>query len=109
MVSDTKRSVVYSQRVAGGADRPRLMECEECGTHAIGDAWGWRGYRIDDPEDGDPPEIGFFCPDCAYREFGPLARPLRHRHALDGERLSDTQTASNAAVHPPVHTVLKTL
>ncbi len=39
---------------------------------ATGGAWGWRGYRIDDPEDGDLPEIGFFCPDCAYREFGPL-------------------------------------
>ena len=34
---------------------------------------GWRAYRIDDPEDGDTPEIGFFCPDCADREFGPLA------------------------------------
>ena len=36
-------------------------------------AWGWRGYRIDDPDDGDIPGVGFFCPDCAEREFGSLA------------------------------------
>ena len=39
---------------------------------ATAGAWGWRGYRIEDPEEGDLPEIGFFCPDCAFREFGPL-------------------------------------
>jgi hypothetical protein len=49
-----------------------VLRCEECGVASAGSAWAWRGYRIDDPEDGDPPEIGFFCPDCAYREFGPL-------------------------------------
>ncbi len=47
--------------------------CEECGAEATPGAWGWRGYRIDDPEEGDTPEIGFFCPDCAEREFGPRA------------------------------------
>jgi hypothetical protein len=50
----------------------RPLRCEECGVEATAGAWGWRGYRIDDPEDGDLPEIGFFCPDCALREFGPL-------------------------------------
>jgi len=55
---------------AGKERKP--LRCEECGELATNGAWGWRGYRIDDPEDGDPPEIGFFCPDCAYREFGPL-------------------------------------
>jgi hypothetical protein len=58
--------------VAGGAPEAKQLRCEECGTVATGDAWGWRGYRIDDPEDGDLPEMGFFCPECAFREFGPL-------------------------------------
>ena len=58
--------------MAGGVHEVKPIECEECGTHSSGDAYGWRGYRIDDPEDGDLPEIGFFCPECAYREFGPL-------------------------------------
>jgi len=58
--------------VARGAHGVKPMHCEECGVQATGAAWEWRGYRIDDPEDGDPPEIGFFCPECAYREFGPL-------------------------------------
>jgi hypothetical protein len=62
----------YSAGVAGGSSEVRSMHCEECGVRATGSASGWRGYRIDDPEEGDPPEIGFFCPDCAYREFGPL-------------------------------------
>jgi hypothetical protein len=58
--------------VPDGLSEPKPLRCEECGDQATAGAWGWRGYRIDDPEDGDPPEIGFFCPDCAYREFGPL-------------------------------------
>ena len=58
--------------MAGGSKQRKPLRCEECSAEAIAGAWGWRGYRIDDPEDGDPPEIGFFCPDCAYREFGPL-------------------------------------
>jgi hypothetical protein len=65
-------SVDYRCSVDGGAPEVRPIRCEECGAPATGDAYGWRGYRIDDPEDGDLPEIGFFCPDCAYREFGPL-------------------------------------
>jgi hypothetical protein len=77
----SRGSVDYRCPVAGGAPEVRPIRCEECGAPATGDAWGWRGYRIDDPEDGDLPEIGFFCPDCAYREFGPL---LDRRDRSDG-------------------------
>jgi len=62
----------YSPRVGRRVERPEPLRCEECGIQATAGAWGWRGYRIDDPEEGDMPEIGFFCPDCAFREFGPL-------------------------------------
>jgi hypothetical protein len=65
-------AVDYCATVAPGAHELSPMRCEECGVQAAGHARGWRGYRIDDPEDGDLPEMGFFCPDCAYREFGPL-------------------------------------
>ena len=45
--------------------------CAECGRESK-DANGWRALRVDDPTDEDArPEIGFFCPACAGREFGP--------------------------------------
>jgi hypothetical protein len=63
----------YPEPMPEGAFESRRLCCEECGGEATAGAWGWRGYRIDDPEEGDVPEIGFFCPDCAEREFGPPA------------------------------------
>lgn len=44
------------------------MICAECGIEADVAAHGWRGYRLDD--EGEEPEVGFFCPACAEREFG---------------------------------------
>ena len=50
------------------------MECVECGTQAGGRAEGWRAYRADlsDPHgEGDAePDVVFYCPNCARREFG---------------------------------------
>jgi hypothetical protein len=47
-----------------------LLWCVECGRSSD-DASGWRVGRIDDPEDEDPrPQLGFYCPTCAEREFG---------------------------------------
>jgi hypothetical protein len=48
------------------------VRCAECEIEAPPDARGWRGYRVDDPEDGDEPMIGHFCPACSEREFGRL-------------------------------------
>ena len=45
---------------------------------AEGQARGWRGFRVDDSEAGDEPEVGFYCPQCAEREFGP---PFTNRFA----------------------------
>jgi hypothetical protein len=48
------------------------LVCRECGAVADPYARGWRGYRVDDPEENEPPELAFYCPWCAEREFGPL-------------------------------------
>jgi hypothetical protein len=48
----------------------KVLECIECGTVAVATAVGWRAYRIDNPDEGDPPELAFYCPVCAEREFG---------------------------------------
>jgi hypothetical protein len=47
----------------------RLL-CAECGTVSSSLAQGWRGYRTDDLEQGELPELAFYCPVCAEREFG---------------------------------------
>jgi hypothetical protein len=44
--------------------------CAECGRTSDALARGWRGYRTDLEEDGDPPELAFFCASCAEFEFG---------------------------------------
>ena len=55
-----------------------LLECAECGAEADERAIGWRADRDNLPEDEEPglkfPEIAFYCPVCAEREFGPLRR-----------------------------------
>ncbi len=52
------------------------VECVECGT-ASGPRWaGWRAYRVDDPEIAEPPQLAFYCPDCATREFGGRRRAI---------------------------------
>jgi hypothetical protein len=46
------------------------LRCEECVSRAQGDASGWRAYRADDPEEGESPEIAYYCRVCAESEFG---------------------------------------
>jgi hypothetical protein len=48
------------------------LECVGCGFLSQGRAWKWRGYRTDEPETRDEPEVLFYCPTCAAREFGPI-------------------------------------
>ena len=48
------------------------MECVECGVEADERAEGWRAYRADEPYTDEPPELAFYYPLCAEREFGPL-------------------------------------
>jgi len=46
------------------------VRCQECLRAADEKAEGWRAYRSDEP--GEPPLVGFYCPECAEREFGPV-------------------------------------
>jgi hypothetical protein len=48
------------------------MGCVECGAKPDERAEGWRGYRVDDPDGNELPELAVYCPCCAQREFGPL-------------------------------------
>lgn len=70
-----------------------LVVCAECGRESD-DPTGWHVDRIDDPTDEDErPQLGFYCPKCAAREFGRLLRSNRMadrgidrvRVALSGE------------------------
>lgn len=49
--------------------------CVACGGSSGLDWRGWLAYRVEDPENQDPPELGFYCPTCAARDLG--RRPRR--------------------------------
>jgi len=54
----------------------RALICQECELKSDEDARGWRTYLASDPDDAEaPPMVASYCPDCAVREFGPVARP----------------------------------
>lgn len=67
---------MHDRCVAGGEHRTSDAAvgnhaiCVECGRRSDVLWTGWRGYRVDDPETDSRPELGFYCPDCAAREFG---------------------------------------
>jgi hypothetical protein len=46
------------------------LRCVECGSHSGLLARDWLAVRCDDPEQDGPPELAFYCPDCARAEFG---------------------------------------
>lgn len=55
----------------GRSARANVVHCIEC-KGASGLMWrGWRAYRVDDPEADTRPELAFYCPTCAKREFDP--------------------------------------
>jgi hypothetical protein len=60
-------------RDQGVREQERVVDCVECGCRSEAGWAGWRAYRIDDPELGEPPALGFYCPPCAEAEFGPSA------------------------------------
>jgi hypothetical protein len=61
---------------ASGRDhlwKTAAIHCIECRISS-GLYWrGWRAFRTDDPELGEPPALAFYCPVCAVVNFG-LAR-----------------------------------
>ena len=48
---------------------PPPLRCLECGEEADEAAEGWKAL-LGGGYEGEPREIGIFCPDCAEREFG---------------------------------------
>ena len=50
------------------------IQCAECKCSS-GLYWqGWRAFRTDEPELGEPPALAFYCPACALEHFGPPGR-----------------------------------
>jgi hypothetical protein len=47
------------------------VRCEECGKEPDVEAQtaGWIAFLVDLADDPDPPQVVFYCPDCAKREF----------------------------------------
>jgi hypothetical protein len=55
------------------------LRCEECQGEARAEAARhWRAYLFV-IEEGEPPEVVVYCPDCAEREFGEAGRPQNDR------------------------------
>jgi len=53
---------------ATGAD-VHVLACAECPRVSSVSARGWKAFRTDDPEADEPPQLSFYCPECARREF----------------------------------------
>ena len=47
-----------------------ILACVECPRISTVTARGWKAYRADDPELDEPPQLAFYCPECARAEFG---------------------------------------
>jgi hypothetical protein len=50
-----------------------VLVCAECGRVTAEAGRGWQGHLVDVDDDGAD-EVLFFCPRCAAREFGGIAR-----------------------------------
>jgi hypothetical protein len=61
----------------------RRLRCEECGwepdvtLHAA----GWVAFRLDLPDDPEPPTVVVYCPQCAAREFDESTHVLAENDA----------------------------
>jgi len=47
-----------------------VLACAECPRVSSITARGWKAYRVDDPDHDGPPQLAFYCPECAARESG---------------------------------------
>jgi hypothetical protein len=62
--------VMRDRANAGASIAQHHAICVECGR-VSDDRWrGWLAERVDDPETGEAPKVGLYCPECAEREFG---------------------------------------
>jgi hypothetical protein len=52
----------------------RRVVCVECGIGS-GVLWRhWQAHRTDELFGGEEPRVAFYCPVCAFAEFGPRRR-----------------------------------
>jgi hypothetical protein len=65
-VSEQRGLDWFSRRVRATAP----IRCAECGAVCRDDARGWRAIRSGELDLDDTPELFFFCPAGAEREFG---------------------------------------
>jgi hypothetical protein len=70
------RSAVRSDHWDGRPPGTHQVVCVECGCLSSGSWYRWRALRIDEPDTDDPPELAYYCPVCAAREFD--ERPFSH-------------------------------
>jgi hypothetical protein len=71
------------QADASGRDHHRNSTTIHCAerTSSSGLYWqGWRAFRTDEPESGEPPALAFYCPACSEREFGSNKTTFRRTH-----------------------------
>jgi len=47
-----------------------VLACAECPRVSSLTARGWKAYRVDAPERDGPPQLVFYCPECAAKESG---------------------------------------
>jgi hypothetical protein len=57
------------------AGEVHVLACVECPRVSSVGARGWKAYRTDDPTEQEPPALAFYCPVCAYIEFGSSSPP----------------------------------
>lgn len=58
-----------TDRTTGGD--VHVLFCAECQRVSGITAQGWKGYRVDDPDQHEPPQIAFYCPHCEREQFSP--------------------------------------
>jgi uncharacterized protein with PIN domain len=62
-----KCQTAYFLARVGAEGAAAILQCAECERPWLPvDAEQWSAYLTED----EPPEVVFFCPDCAEREFG---------------------------------------
>ncbi len=58
-----------ADRRAAPSDTTARLSCLECGATSDESARGWRAYVGGGYDEGDPVEVGIYCPACSEREF----------------------------------------
>ena len=63
-----------------GAKRTRNVVCVGCRSSSSLRWRGWQAHHADHPVSFEPAELVFYCPACAFGEFGPIRRSAREEN-----------------------------